>query len=150
MPSSSPTPPLETAPQVDILESIQRNVFPDVIAATIGLRILGSVFKQRPDLNKPELYSLVSFGKDTSDWQDFSVHTAFVGEWNVTRILSNYDKIVECITRQLEGIIGLGFTKPSWAVNSKIVHGTVRLHVEFTDNGLAQFILIWVEHTMKE
>ena len=150
--SASPAPESPTpaaVPQVDILESIQRNVFPDVIASTIGLRLMGSIFQKYSALNNPELYSLVNFGPDNNnDWTSFSIQTSSAGNYSPYSLLHNYDKVVDNLAGQLESIIGVN--QDTWSLVCKVVHGTLRLQATFSNNHMVEFLFIWVQHTKKE
>ena len=130
---------IPSLPQVDVLECISKNMFADIALQSIGLRVLGSVFQEHPELNKPELYVRVDEFNATLNktWDKFTLQAANVGSYLPPLFLKQYDNLVDAITQVLIHVTSIS--------SVKIVAGTVRLHVELNQYSMLTFILLWIE-----
>jgi len=131
-------------PQIDVLQCVNRNLFPDVALQTIGLRILGSVFEKHPELNKPELYERVDEfdQKFKTNWNEFKIQARYVGAISFHMLLTSYDSMVN----EVAGFVRHIASEPV----VKIVGGTLRLHVGIRhyhceDDVTVVFTLMWIE-----
>ena len=125
-------------PQVDVLECISKNMFADIALQSIGLRVLGSVFQEHPELNKPDLYERIDEFNATFNktWDKFTLQAENAGGYLPPLFLKQYDNLVDTIVQ----ILNHATSDPC----VKIVAGTVRLHVELNQYSMLTFMLIWI------
>jgi len=137
-------PRVQELPQVHLLMSLQKNLFCDAAFQAMALAIIGTVFKNNPDLNNPDLYVNKTFSSDdNADWSKYTCNCKPVFSTALSNLPVQMQACMDDMAAAIRKLIN----------THKIVMGTLRAYAHYNPQqvtGNFTVALIWIEENEDE